>query len=137
MLDFWCCWWKTSKKNKFLKSIGGTFWPWWSAFSYKIFFFLILLSMCDWYWQIMCSPLSIYLLSGCDALACAVCIFFLCLQLIILKHLQCHFLKVLIFFSVWILSFWKHCYVWKEYFLVMGYCSHSFLWCYMGTVSSQ
>lgn len=28
MLDLWCCWWEASQTNKFLKSIGGTFWPW-------------------------------------------------------------------------------------------------------------
>lgn len=40
-------------------------------------------------------------------------------------------------FLVWGLGIWKHCYVWAEYFLVLGHISGYFLLCYMGTVSKQ
>lgn len=79
-----------------------------------------------------------YFLTGCDALGCAVCtsylfyLFLLCRLLVLNSETSFP-----VFLTVYVLSFWKYCHVWKDNLLVLGNCSYSIFFRYMGIVSSS
>lgn len=82
----------------------------------------------------MCLGIEKYI-AGCDALACAVGSYFPISSVDILGSWQRKQHFILSNVSVWNHGLWKHCYVRKRFFLVLGSLSCSILWCNMGTVS--
>lgn len=103
---------------------------------YCIIYFCPLCTIRVKYWWLIFWEFSTCI-AGCDALACAVCVF---IYLISLQPDFFLFISVCNFFCLWFclawsIGFWEHCNVWAEHFLVLGDFSCSILLSNLGAVS--